>query len=87
MPESGATEASAMEQTIRNAFVHWGLSYTTTGSLRLSTGLASFAGEDNAPAALELLGHAERSRRANDAPAKAGASRAPSESLPAQDAA
>lgn len=86
MPESGATEASAMEQTIRNAFVHWGLSSTANG-LRLSTGLAAFAGEDNAPAALELLGHAERSRRVNDAPAKANASRSSSESIPAQNAA
>src|SRR5690606_27168785 len=78
MPESGATEASAMEQTIRNAFVHWGLSSATSG-LRLSTGLASFAGEENAPAALELLGQAERSRRINDAPAKANVVRSPTD--------
>lgn len=87
MPESGASEASAMEQTIRNAFVHWGLSSAASG-LRLSTGLASFAGEDNAPAALELLGHAERSRRMNDAPAKASVERPSNDSAtPAQDAA
>lgn len=88
MPESGPAEASAMEQTIRNAFVHWGLSSTANG-IRLSTGLASFAGEDNAPAALELLGQAERSRRASDSPAKPTAVRAPSESkhIPAQNAA
>jgi DNA-binding response OmpR family regulator len=93
MPESGAHEASAMEQTIRNAFVHWGLSSPASG-LRLSTGLASFAGEDNAPTALELLGQAERSRRMNDAPAKARIEKANMESsatqspaVPPQDAA
>lgn len=87
MPESGATEASAMEQTIRNAFVHWGLSSAASG-LRLSTGLASFAGEDNEPAALELLGHAERSRRSNDSAAKPNIARpADSQAVPAQDAA
>ena len=86
MPESGPNEASAMEQTIRNAFVHWGLSSTANG-LRLSLGLANFAGEDNAPAALELLGQAERSRRSGDSHARP--SRAPAESklIPAQDAA
>lgn len=87
MPESGASEASAMEQTIRNAFVHWGLSSAASG-LRLSTGLASFAGEDNAPAALELLGQAERSRRMNDAPARMSVERPSADSAaPAQDAA
>ena len=86
MPESGPSEASAMEQTIRNAFVHWGLSSPASG-LRLSTGLATFQGEDDEPAALELLGHAERNRRAADAPAKAATNGAPSESIPAQDAA
>nr|WP_298717675.1 response regulator [uncultured Steroidobacter sp.] len=83
MPESGPNEASAMEQTIRNAFVHWGLSSPASG-LRLTTGLAAFAGEENAPAALELLGQAERSRRASDITAK---STARPESIPAQDAA
>lgn len=88
MPESGPTEASAMEQTIRNAFVHWGLSSTASG-LRLTTGLASFAGDDNAPAALELLGQAERSRRATDLSSRSGANRLPPEPklIPAQDAA
>lgn len=86
MPESGPTEASAMEQTIRNAFVHWGLSSVTSG-IRLSTGLAAFAGEAHAPAALELLGQAERNRRTNDAPARPGATRRSAESAPAQDAA
>lgn len=87
MPESGPTEASAMEQTIRNAFVHWGLSSTASG-LRLTTGLASFAGEDNEPAALELLGQAERSRRGGDSPARPGArSAADSKLISAQDAA
>jgi len=78
MPESGPIEAGAMEQAIRNAFVHWGLSSAARG-IRLSTGLAAFAGEDNAPAALELLGQAERGRRANDTISKA--------SIPARDAA
>ncbi|MBL8270133.1 response regulator [Steroidobacter sp.] len=88
MPESGPNEVSAMEQTIRNAFVHWGLSTTARG-IRLSTGIASFAGEENSPAALELLGQAERSRRGSDAPARASAARPAAESkpLPAQDAA
>jgi CheY-like chemotaxis protein len=88
MPESGPIEASAMEQTIRNAFVHWGLSSAANG-IRLTTGLASFAGEDNAPAALELLGQAERSRRSSDPSAKQAGGRTSSESklIPAQDAA
>lgn len=86
MPESGPTETSAMEQAIRNAFVHWGLGSAANG-IRLSTGLAAFAGEENAPAALELLGHAERSRRASDSPAKSGAPRSDSKPVPAQDAA
>ncbi|WP_116808443.1 response regulator [Steroidobacter cummioxidans] len=84
MPESGPTETSAMEQSIRNAFVHWGLSSAASG-LRLTTGLAAFAGEENAPAALELLGQAERSRRANDVMSKPSTARP--ESIPAQDAA
>jgi len=78
MPESGPVEVNTMEQSIRNAFVHWGLSSSARG-LRLSTGLAAFAGEDNEPAALELLGQAERGRRSNDTMSKA--------SMPAQDAA
>lgn len=78
MPESGPIEANAMEQTIRNAFVHWGLS-SSAGGIRLSTGLAAFAGEDSEPAALELLGQAERGRRSNDTMSKA--------SIPTQDAA
>lgn len=86
MPESGPNEVSAMEQTIRNAFVHWGLSSTANG-IRLSLGLATFAGDEDAPAALELLGQAERSRRSNDALSRAAASRSSSESIPAQDAA
>jgi DNA-binding response OmpR family regulator len=86
MPESGATEASAMEQTVRNAFVHWGLSSAANG-IRLSTGLAAFAGEDNEPAALELLGQAERSRRTNDSMSRSSAARSSPESIPAQDAA
>ena len=88
MPESGPNEASAMEQTIRNAFVHWGLS-TTANGLRLTTGLATCAGDDDAPAALELLGQAERSRRASDSTARARAGRTSSEPklIPAQDAA
>jgi len=86
MPESGHVEASAMEQTIRNAFVHWGLSSAASG-IRLSTGLAAFAGEDNEPAALELLGQAERSRRSNDSMSKSSAARSSSEAIPAQDAA
>jgi hypothetical protein len=75
-----------MEQTIRNAFVHWGLSSAANG-IRLSTGLAAFAGEDNEPAALELLGQAERGRRANDTMSKALAARSGSEPMPAKDAA
>jgi CheY-like chemotaxis protein len=88
MPESGPTEASAMEQTIRNAFVHWGLSSAANG-IRLTTGLASFAGEDDAPAALELLGQAERTRRSSDPSGKQVGGRSSSESklISAQDAA
>ena len=86
MPESGPIEASAMEQTIRNAFVHWGLSSAASG-IRLSTGLAAFAGHEDEPAALELLGQAERSRRTNDMMSRSSAARAVSESVPAQDAA
>jgi len=86
MPESGPAEASAMEQTIRNAFVHWGLSSAASG-IRLSIGLAAFAGEANEPAALELLGQAERSRRTNDTMSKASAARSGSDPVPAQDAA
>ncbi|MFC4310297.1 PleD family two-component system response regulator [Steroidobacter flavus] len=86
MPESGPNEVSAMEQTIRNAFVHWGLSSAASG-IRLNLGLASFAGDEDAPAALELLGQAERSRRSNDAMSKSAAARSSSESVPAQDAA
>ncbi len=82
MPESGPNEASAMEQTIRNAFVHWGLSSAASG-IRLSTGLAAFAGDEDAPAALELLGQAERSRRANDSKSRGSEPRL----IPAQDAA
>ena len=84
MPESGPIEASAMEQTIRNAFVHWGLSSAASG-IRLSTGLAAFADDEDEPAALELLGQAERSRRTNDMMSKSSASRP--EPLPTQDAA
>jgi DNA-binding response OmpR family regulator len=86
MPESGPNEVSAMEQTIRNAFVHWGLSSAASG-IRLSLGLASFAGDEDSPAALELLGQAERSRRSNDAMSKSAAARSNPESIPAQDAA
>ena len=86
MPESGPNEVSAMEQTIRNAFVHWGLSSTANG-IRLSTGMAWFAGEENAPAALELLGQAERSRRVGDSTARSAQVRAESKLIPAQDAA
>jgi hypothetical protein len=90
MPESGPNEASAMEQTIRNAFVHWGLSSTANG-LRLSLGLAHFAGEDNSPAALELLGQAERSRRGSDSQARPNRVAPPpppeAKLIPAQDAA
>ena len=77
MPESGPNETSAMEQTIRNEFVHWGLS-SGAGGIRLTTGFAAFAGEDEEPAALELLGQAERNRRS---------ARSSAESLPTQDAA
>jgi len=84
MPESGPTETEAMEQSIRNAFVHWGLSSAASG-LRLTTGLAAFAGEENAPAALELLGQAERSRRTSDTTSKSSTARP--DSIPAQDAA
>lgn len=88
MPESGPNEVSAMEQTIRNAFVHWGLSSAANG-IRLTTGIAAFAGEDNEPAALELLGQAERNRRGGDSPARSAPARSPSDAklLPAQDAA
>ncbi|WP_129782558.1 response regulator [Peristeroidobacter soli] len=86
MPESGPSEVSAMEQTIRNAFVHWGLSSAANG-IRLSLGLAFFAGDEDGPAALELLGQAERSRRSNDAMSKSAATRSTPESIPAQDAA
>lgn len=88
MPESGPVEASAMEQTIRNAFVHWGLSSSSSG-IRLSIGLAAYDGEEPSPAALELLGQAERNRRVGDSPARPTANRSGSESklIPAQDAA
>lgn len=85
MPESGPSEADAMEQTIRNAFVHWGLSSAANG-IRLTTGLASFAGEEEQPAALELLGQAERGRRASDVKSPSRPS-AESRLIPAQNAA
>ncbi|HEY5754350.1 MAG TPA: response regulator [Steroidobacter sp.] len=81
MPESGPNETNAMEQAIRNAFVHWGLS-SAAGGIRLSTGLAAFAGEEDEPAALELLGQAERGRRSNDAMSRSAAARASAASIP-----
>lgn len=88
MPESGPSEVGAMEQMIRNAFVHWGLNSSMTG-IRLTTGLAVFAGDQTMPAALELLGQAERSRRGSDSAARTAPNRPDAESklTPAQDAA
>lgn len=61
MPESYALDAAAVEQRVRNAFVHW-----NTDSVRLSCGLASFSRGDEPPTALEFLGQAERNRRGKD---------------------
>lgn len=88
LPESGPAEAAAVEQAIRNAFVHWGLGTSLSG-IKLTTGLVALARDADVPTALELLGRAERNRRTNDAAATVSASRLQSEShdVHAQDAA
>jgi PleD family two-component response regulator len=65
MPESAHVDAAVVEQRIRNAFAHWN---TESGEseLRLSAGVALVSRGQDAPAALELLGQAERSRRGRD---------------------
>jgi hypothetical protein len=67
MPESGPDVAASVEQTIRNAFVHWGLDSSVSG-IKLTMGLVALTRGANVPTALELLGQAERNRRSNDAP-------------------
>lgn len=67
MPESGPDVAASVEQTIRNAFVHWGLDSSLSG-IKLTMGLVALARDANVPTALELLGQAERNRRSSDAP-------------------
>ena len=67
MPESGPDVAASIKQTIRNAFVHWGLGSSLSG-IKLTTGLVALSRDANVPTALELLGQAERNRRSNDAP-------------------
>ncbi|MGE0582048.1 MAG: PleD family two-component system response regulator [Steroidobacteraceae bacterium] len=64
MPESTQAGAAAVEQAVRNAFVHWNMD-SASGDSRLSFGLASFADGD-APTALAVLSTAERNRRTRE---------------------
>jgi CheY-like chemotaxis protein len=86
MPESGPAEAAAVEQAIRNAFVHWGLGSSVSG-IKLTTGLVALARDVDVPTALELLGRAERNRRMSDAPAAAIPVQSEPQSVQAQNAA
>lgn len=61
MPSAGAAEIAALEMGIRNAFVHD--SGPAARNLKLTTGATTLTGEEGPPAALELLGEAERRRR------------------------
>ena len=76
MPESGPNEAAHVEQAVRNAFVEWGLGTKVSG-VKLSTGLVALARDASVPTALELLGQAERNRRASNAAASAKPAGAP----------
>lgn len=65
MPESTPIDGPAVEQRIRNAFVHWNTE-SAFSEVRLSCGLASISRSDMPPTALEFLGQAERNRRGKD---------------------
>ncbi len=68
MPESTPAAAAAVEQGVRNAFVHWNVE-SASSDVHLSCGLATVAGGDAPTTALALLSQAERQRRARDTPA------------------
>lgn len=65
MPESTPAGAAAVEQGVRNAFVHWNMD-SAVSNVRLSCGVATVASADATPTALALLSLAERNRRAKD---------------------
>ncbi|HEY6640973.1 response regulator [Povalibacter sp.] len=65
MPESSPVDAPAVEQRIRNAFVHWNTE-SALSDVRLSCGLATLARNETPPTALDFLGQAERNRRGKD---------------------
>jgi hypothetical protein len=60
MPDTGA-DVTAVEQGIRNTFVH--ASGAAPAGIRLSVGSAALTDSERKPTALELLGEAERRRR------------------------
>jgi CheY-like chemotaxis protein len=62
MPEADAAQIAAMEQSIRNAFVHSNDAPALRG-MQLSMGAAALAAAGEQPTALGLLGEAERQRR------------------------
>ncbi len=65
MPESKPSSAAAVEQRVRNAFVHWNIE-SASSDVHLRCGLATVAGGDAPTTALALLSQAERNRRARD---------------------
>jgi DNA-binding response OmpR family regulator len=65
MPESSSIDGPAVEQRIRNAFVHWNTE-SAMSDVRLSCGLAVIVRGEIPPTALEFLGQAERNRRGKD---------------------
>lgn len=62
MPTAGEAEIAAVEQGIRNAFVH-AQEETMLGASQLTVGYANLRRQQSQPTALELLGEAERNRR------------------------
>jgi hypothetical protein len=62
LPESDAAQIAAIEQSIRNAFVHSGDDPAARG-MKLTIGAAALSATAEQPTALGLLGDAERERR------------------------
>jgi PleD family two-component response regulator len=65
MPKSAPDVAAAVEQRVRNAFVHWNID-SSSSDVHLSCGLAAVAGGDTPTTALALLSQAERNRRSRE---------------------
>lgn len=62
MPEADASQIAAIEQNLRNAFVH-SSDVSSLRGMRLTMGAAELATAGERPTALGLLGEAERQRR------------------------